>query len=117
MIGLAVSEGELAAPWQSIKVHSFKQAIAVISALAREGSFEKIVIGQPEREMGKIAQKAGGVLQKRGFPVIMADETMSTKDAREQMIKLGMGRKRRRDDNAVAAAIILQRFLEESNQK
>lgn len=112
-VGLAVSEGELASPWQSLTLRNLQEGIAQIKKIVREGDFDFIVIGRPEGEMGRLVDKAAALMEKSDLKVKIADETLSTREAKDTMLSLGYGKKARRDDNAVAASIILQRFLDE----
>ena len=116
-IGLAFSEGELADPCRTLTVRGFAQAIGEVAAEARRQQADKIVIGHPEGEMGKVTEKVARELRRRGLIAILVDETLSTQTARQAMVESGAGKKARRDDNAVAAAIILQRFLDERNRE
>lgn len=114
-IGLAISEGEIASPWGVVIVqkNSLSKAVAKVVAIAKQEGANQIVIGKPEGEMGKAVEKAAAALQKRDLDVVLTDETLSTREAKKEMLAQGIGKKARRDDNAYAAAIILQRYLDE----
>lgn len=113
-IGLSVSEGELATPLKTITVNSFEEAVSKIVSVIEDEIADLIIIGLPEGEMGKAVKKVADRLKSEGFEVKLADETLSTKDSQALMIEMGFGKKNRRDDNSVAAAIILQRYLDEN---
>lgn len=113
-VGLAVSEGELASPWQSLAVKNLEDGITQIKKIVTSAGFDLIVIGRPEGEMGKLVDKAVVLMKKSSLKVLVVDETLSTREAKETMLEMGYGRKARRDDNAVSASIILQRFLEDA---
>jgi putative holliday junction resolvase len=113
-IGLAISEGEIASPLKTIQVNNFEEAILKVSGVMEDEIIDLIILGNPEGSMGKIAKKVANRLKSEGFEVIMVDETLSTKNSKIMMIEMGLGRKKRRDDNSVAAAIILQRYLDEN---
>jgi len=104
-IGLAVSEGELASPWQVVDAKKFSEII-------KKNKFEKIVVGLPEGKMGKKVVGFVNALKKQGFEVETADETLSSRRALEQMISENIPRKKRRSNDAAAAAIILQNYLD-----
>lgn len=112
-IGLAVSEGELASPWKTLEVHSLEEAVAKVKKLADEEKIELVIIGQPEGGTGKMIQGAVTRLKQVGLSVLSVDETLSTQKAQNMILKMGIGKKSRREDNAVAAAIILQQYLDE----
>lgn len=114
-IGLAVSEGELASPWGIINVqkNSLDKAVAKVKAVVEREEVEYIILGKPEGEMGKIIEKAAEALKKQDLDVSLVDETLSTQDAKRLMLEMGMRKRARKEDNAVAAALILQRYLDE----
>lgn len=111
-IGLAISVGELAEP---LSVVSNKQSIInKISKICQKHEVEKIIIGLPE---GKIVEKVKEFGQKvaelTGLPVIYQDESLTSKEAVAKMIEAGKKRKaRQRFEDAIAAAIILQSYID-----
>lgn len=114
-VGLALSEGEIASPYTTLNIqaNSFYKAIAKVVIVAKAKDIKQVLLGQPEGKMGEIVEKVAEVLKKEGFCVELVDETLSTKEAQRVMLQLGVKRKARREDNAVSAAVILQRYLDE----
>lgn len=114
-IGLALSEGEIASPLATLNVQAngLYKAVAKVTVIAREKNIGQVVLGKPEGKMGEIVESVAAGLKKEGLDVILADETLSTKEAKRVMLQLGMKRKSRREDNAMSASIILQRYLDE----
>lgn len=112
-IGLAISEGEIASPLKTLSVNSFEDAIAKVVGVIEDEIADLIIIGNPEGKMGEIVKKIAKRLKAEGFEVILADETLSTQAAQKTMIEMGLSQKERQNDNSVAAAIILQRYLDE----
>lgn len=120
-IGLAISEGVLAEPLLIIsnprKASPRGKQLSVIGKIAgicQKYGVEKIVIGLPE---GKVATKVKGfgpkVAELTGLPVIYQDESLTSKEAVAKMIEAGKKRKdRQRLEDAIAAAIILQSYLD-----
>jgi len=119
-IGLAFSETGLAEPLSVIR-HPRKTSprgrqssvIRKIAGVCQKYGVEKIVIGLPE---GEIATKVREFGKKLSFftklPVVFQDETLTSQDAIAKMIEAGKGRKtRKRIQDAIAAAIILQSYL------
>ncbi|MDO8573786.1 MAG: Holliday junction resolvase RuvX [Candidatus Daviesbacteria bacterium] len=104
-IGLAISDGELASPWQVIDAKKFSETI-------KKDNFEKIIVGLPEGKMGKNVAGFVNALRKQGFVVETADETLSSQKALEVMIEQDRKQKKRRSNDATAAAIILQNYLD-----
>lgn len=112
-IGLAISEGELASPWQIIEVKNLSDAIEKTSKIITEGLFEKIIVGLPEGKMGKKAAKFVAVLKRKGLEIKTSDETLSSKKALAVLIEQGAGQKKRRLEDAYSAAEILQDYLDQ----
>ncbi len=112
-IGLAVSEGELASSWQVLEVKNFSDAVEKVSKIIKEGGFEKIIVGLPEGKMGQNVIGFTNALKKMRILIETSDETLSSKNAMQDMIKQGVPQKKRRFNDARAAAIILQNYLDE----
>lgn len=111
-IGLAISEGQFASPWQILEIKGFPDAIGKITKIIKEGGFQKTVVGLPEGKMGKNVVGFVNALKKRGFEVETFEETLSSKRALEAMIDQGIQQKNRRHEDAYSAAEILQNYLD-----
>lgn len=111
-IGLAISEGKIASPWQILEVKNFSDAVKKTSQVIIDGDFQKIVIGLPEGKMGKNVIGFVRVLKKIGFDIEFADETLSSKKALQKMIEQSLGKKKRRYEDDFSAAEILQNYLD-----
>lgn len=111
-IGLATSEGMLASPLKTIKVKGFKDALKQVIELVGSEDFDKIVVGLPE---GKIGQNVLGfvkALKKANLAVETFDETLSSQKALSQLIEQNVPKSKRQINDATAAAIILQDYLD-----
>ncbi len=110
-IGLAISEGELAEPLAVFEIMTSKQQIANICGRDR---IEKIVIGISEGKMALETKKFGDELkQLTSLPIEYWDETLTSQQAREAMIQSGKPQmKKKADEHAIAAALILQDYLD-----
>lgn len=111
-IGLAISEGELAEP---LSVVSNKQSVTnKISKICQKQKVEKIIIGLPEGEIvEKVKEFGQKVADLTGLPVIYQDESLTSKEAVVKMIEAGKKREdRQRVEDAIAAAIILQSYID-----
>lgn len=101
-IGLAISEGEIAEPYETIRIKDKKEGIKEIEKRIKKMGVTKIIVGISE---GKSKDRAIGFGKKLrtvlGLPVEFIDETLSTYEA---------GLKA----HSKAAAIILQRYLDEN---
>ena len=118
-IGLAESEGMLAAPLGVIKIDDQESALGTIKKICQEKNIQEIVIGLPLNErdttgMRRIKEFGEKLGCKIGLPIFFQDETMSSDEARQKMIEAGKKMKARRTDDAFAAAIILQEYLDKT---
>lgn len=111
-IGLARSEGTLASPWQVISVKGFSDAFKKTVELVRKEEIDKVVIGLPEGKIGQTVLGFVKALRENGLDVETADETLSSRKALEDMIAQSIPREQRKSTDALAAAIILQNWLD-----
>jgi len=121
-IGIALSDptGTIARPLTVLAHVSRVVDAAAIAQLAAEHGAEMIVVGQaldadnqPTPQSRQAARLAGSIRGQTTLPVILWDESGSTQAARSARIAMGVSRKKRRghmDD--LAAAVILQDFLD-----
>lgn len=121
-IGLAVSDpgGRLARPLSILKHVSRAVDAAQVAGVAAEQQAECIVVGQSFDEAGRpnaagrAAERfAQSLKEQTTLPIVLWDESMSTADAREFRIQMGVPRKKRAGhlDDA-AAASMLQSYLD-----
>lgn len=113
-LGLAMSEGYLSEPWKVLRVEHLDEALKKITQIIKEEKIEKVVIGVSEGAMGRESKDFGMNLQQElEIQVDTHDETLSTQDATRLAIEAGMGRKKRNEmEDAFAASIILQDYLD-----
>ena len=114
--GLAISEGQLATPYKTITHKSQKEALVKILEICDAESIEKIVLGYVQGKISKLfenfAKEFGKV--KPNVEVVMVDETLTTRQAQETMIKLQLSKKtRQKKEHEIAAVLILQSYLDE----
>ena len=101
-IGLALSEGLTASPFKILYVNSLKDALSQVGNVIRCESIEGVIIGVPDSgEARSITEKFIKELES-DVPVIRADETLSTHHS-----------KGKKNEDAIAAAFILQNYLDE----
>lgn len=112
-VGLAISEGEVASPLEVLTIKGLEDGINQLGSVIDKEGIDLVVVGKPEGEMGKLVDRLAGNLRKRGINFQLSDETLSTQEAKKVMLESGVGKKKRREDNALSAAIILQRYLDE----
>jgi putative Holliday junction resolvase len=122
-IGVAVSDPDqiLARSLKVIHRSSRQRDFAVIGRLVRELGVEKVIVGHPLSLDGTVGRQARRVerytvalAESLDVPVVLRDERFSTAEARQLMIEAGHKRKTRRQKiDAVAAAVLLQDYLDE----
>jgi putative Holliday junction resolvase len=127
-IGVAVSDvtGSIASPLQVIRRASKVEDFCKIAHLVREQETEGLIVGYPLNDDGSAGPQAQSVeryvaaltqaLEENGLTVevVLWDEYMSTQRAQAIMIEAGRKAARRREwIDAVAAAVILQDYLDE----
>ncbi len=111
---MAISEGKVAEPLYVIRYSDEKALGASIGRIIKEFETEKVVVGVSEGEMGEESKNFGQSLsQKLQIPVETFDETLSTHDAQRVSVEAGINRKKRKSmEDAYAAAIMLQGYLD-----
>ncbi|EKE04910.1 MAG: hypothetical protein ACD_19C00429G0070 [uncultured bacterium] len=110
-IGLALSDGKLAEPYQVIRYKDFDKMIAHINRIIEKQKIEKVVVGVSENEMGEESKEFANFFKAETF-----DETLSSHDAQELSIASHMGRKKRKEmEDAFAASIMLQNYIDSTN--
>lgn len=114
--GLAISDGRLASPYKTITHKSQKEALAKILEICDAESIEKIVLGYVRGKIGKLFENFAKEFRevKPNVEVVMVDETLTTRQAQETMIKLQLSKKaRQKKEHEIAAVLILQSYLDE----
>jgi putative holliday junction resolvase len=119
-IGLALSDqqGWLATPLQILLHRSIEEDVQAICGLVTTHQVEALVVGLPlnmDNTAGLAARRARRfaqrLRQRLGKDVVLWDERLSSVDARQALSHLSITRRRQRID-AVAAALILQNYLD-----
>jgi len=126
-IGVALSdeEGMLARPLEVLRRRSKQEDSQAIAALIEQWHVERLVIGLPltlEGEMGPQARRVRrygrGLARLLATPIEFEDERYSTADALVIMRTTGGPRNKQRDRvDAVAAAVILQGYLDAAKRR
>ena len=112
--GLAISEGRFATPYKTITHKSQKEALFKILEICNKESIDKIVLGYIQGKIGKLFENFAKEFQKKRptIEVVMIDETLTTRQAQETMIKLQLSKKKRqKKEHEMAAVLILQSYL------
>jgi putative Holliday junction resolvase len=126
-LGLALSD-ELcltAQPLGKIEEEDEKSQLQSVEEIARENKVTEIVVGLPLTMKGNVSRSASRViafareLNKRlCIPVVTWDERLSTKESEKILIQSGMTRAKRKGVvDSVAAAVVLQSYLDARSKK
>jgi putative Holliday junction resolvase len=121
-IGVAVTDGLglTAQPHSTLARHGGQRDLDAIAAVVRAFAAERVVLGHPLTPAGAAgrAAKSAQVFADRlraalGIPVDLVDESFSTVEAEEVLLRADLSRARRKQVvDRVAAAVILQRWLD-----
>jgi len=107
-IGLAVSDGKLAEPLKVIRYKDLIVSIEQIKNVIKREKIEKVVVGMSEGDMAEESKRFAKMLNAE-----MYDETLTSIDAITLSIQGGVKRKKRREmEDAYAATIMLQNYLD-----
>ena len=110
-IGLSISEGILASPYQTLQFKSFEDLREKLLVIVEKEDVHSLVVGVPEQDRigaKKFGEKLSRTLK---IPVNFIDETLTTFEAQKFKIKKGSDK-----EDQIAASLILQSFLEELNK-
>jgi len=120
-IGVAMSDptGLIASPFTTIIREAERKDQERIAVLVREQEVDKVVVGLPKTLRGEVGPQAQRVLRFGdhlshvvGVPIVYWDERHSTVDAERILGKRARGRAARGRLDEVAAAVILQTYLD-----
>lgn len=119
--GIAISDPLriVARPLDVFNTYPQEKTFAQLAKLIDEHSVSKVIVGLPTDSEGKIGQQARIVLQWArlltqaiSVPVVMWDESFSTEDAMARTRHKSRRKSRQTKLDAIAAAVILQSYLE-----
>lgn len=123
-VGIAVSDpsGTVATPHATVAAGS--DLVARLAELARDLACETVVIGLPKGMSGRDtastrdARAVAAKLAEQGFDVQLWDERLSSAEAERVLLDAGRRRSQRRvERDRIAAAIILQGWLDASGTR
>ena len=126
-IGLALSDELciIARPLGMIETGRVKDVFGEITSVAAANQVGEIVVGLPLNLKGQSTVSterarafAADLAARSGLPVVPWDERLSTRQGERMLIQSGMRReKRKRKIDALAAAIVLQSYLDAAKEK
>jgi putative pre-16S rRNA nuclease len=114
-LGFAIASTPLAEPIDQLSNASFDQIIKKIQFLIDQHKVEKIIVGVSEGAMAAKTQTFIESLKKHfSLSIIAYDETLSTLTAKKYLQESGASKTTRQEkDHQVAAAVILQSYLDD----
>ncbi|NLC34504.1 MAG: Holliday junction resolvase RuvX [Erysipelothrix sp.] len=99
--------------------NDYQQALHLVTDLIQKYDVEAIVLGLPKHMngdigiRGEISNDFKILLEEKGYKVILWDERLSTKTAKQSLIAQNVSRKKRKGlIDQVAAVVILQSYLD-----
>lgn len=121
-IGVAAADLGLRVAIPLTTIEGGPDAVEAVARLVEEEGARALVVGLPlslSGALGPQAQRAqalaGALAQRLAVPVLTWDERLTSAEARRRLSS-GSGRPRKRDVDALAAAIILQAYLDGQRQ-
>ncbi|OGC47842.1 hypothetical protein A2713_01285 [candidate division WWE3 bacterium RIFCSPHIGHO2_01_FULL_35_17] len=114
-VGVAIGVNDIVSPYGVIQFDIKKAILKIIE----DERIEMVVVGLPliSGKPTKSSEKAkafGGALKKKlpkNIKLIYVDEFGTTKQSNEIAIASGVSKKRRKEDDAIAACQIIKRFI------
>lgn len=111
-IGLAISEGEIAIPLKVIHVKSKQEGVSRLLEIIEKENIDTVVMGVPESGVRSAILKVASIIKQK-VSVYLIEETLTTQNAKQEMLSLGMKRKKRKlKEDAYSASLILQEYLD-----
>ena len=111
-VGLAVSEGISASPFKVIEISSLIDALQQVRQIIKREEIDRVVLGLSESgESRKITENFIRELKKE-IEVVVVEETLSSRLADQHMREMDMAKSKLGKNDAVAATIILQDYLD-----
>jgi putative Holliday junction resolvase len=123
-VALSDPQGILASPFTIINRSDEAADIEAITSIISQHQVKQVIVGLPrsmDGSIGKQAEKVKAFTQKLGnfteVSIEFRDERLSTVSAKRlmQTVKAKKGKKKAQDD-AIAAALILQGYLDEGHE-
>ncbi|MDO8611201.1 MAG: Holliday junction resolvase RuvX [Dehalococcoidia bacterium] len=122
-IGVAAADLGLRVAIPLTTIEGGPDAVEAVARLVEEEGARALVVGLPlslSGALGPQAQRAqalaGALAHRLGVPVLTWDERLTSAEARRRLSSGGGGRRQKRDVDALAAAIILQAYLDSQRQ-
>lgn len=110
-VGIAIAEGPLAEPMGVIRYSDSRELEVKIRGIMEKNGIEKVIVGVSEGEMAKESEEFAKNIGAETF-----DETLTSFEAQRLSVEAGIKRKKRKEmEDAYAATIMLQGYLDEKD--
>ena len=126
-IGISISDptGLIAQGHATLERSGWDRDLAYLSEMAEELAVGRFVVGNPlnlDGSSGRQAERsrdfASRLKEATRLPVVLWDERFTSLSAEKTLIEAGVSRKKRRKSiDRMAAAILLQNYLDSRNQR
>ena len=116
--GLAISSGTIASPYKTITHKNLAETVEKVSVICREESIDKIIVGFVEGKIKSYFENFAKKLKDKNpnIEIVMIDETLTSRQAVETMININLPKeKRQKKEHEVAACLILESFLQNTD--
>jgi len=109
--GIAISFGSLAQPFAVVRSD---KAVKRIKSLIEKEKVDAVIVGISENVQAENAKRFGESLSRYvKIPILFWDETLTTQEAQKLSLEAGIKRSKRKNlEDAYAAALLLQSFLD-----
>ncbi len=113
-VGIAIATSQIAEPLEVIKYQEIDNLTKQIKKICEEENIQKIILGISENQMAIETKKfADRLKQEVNIPIEFFDETLTTYDAQRLSQESGMRRSKRKNlEDAMAAAVMLQNYID-----
>lgn len=111
-VGFAISEGLSASPYKIIEITSLADALQQVLHVIKNEKIEQVVIGLAESGESKSMTEKFITELKKEINVITVAETLSSHNADIQMSEMGVQKSMKGQNDAIAASLILQEYLD-----
>jgi len=113
--GLAISDSSIATPYKTITHKNTEEALAKIKPIIEDENVDTVVLGFVEGKIKSMFDAFATNLAQTmpSIKIVMWDETLTSLQARQTLIKLQVPKlKRAAREHEVAASFILQSYLD-----
>lgn len=111
-VGLAISEGLSVSPFRILEITSLADALQQVIKIIQTEEIDKVIVGLAESGESKSMTEKFIKELKKNIEVTVVEETLSSHFADNQMKTLGIKKSKKGQNDAVAAAHILQEYLD-----